>query len=131
MTSITVQYQKKVKSSRNITPGWIRELDYAREISLFWKRMWIQCDKPTSGVVSRFKMHKKKYRHPLGSLKSKRNTYINSPYANVYLETTTMCTGMSFLNKEINYPVAIYCDCDDNTYIVSYLKQPTMMYIIV
>ena len=30
-TLITVQYQKKVTSSRSITPGWNRELDYARE----------------------------------------------------------------------------------------------------
>ena len=43
-TSITVQYQRKVTRSRNITSGWNRELDYARESSLFWKRMWIQCD---------------------------------------------------------------------------------------
>ena len=38
-TSITVQYQKKVTTSRNITPGWNREVHYARESSLFWKRM--------------------------------------------------------------------------------------------
>ena len=76
-TSITVQYQRKVTSSRNITPGWNRELDYARESSLFWKRMWIQCDKPISGVVHGLKCTTKtKYRHLLRSLKSKRNKYI-------------------------------------------------------
>ena len=41
-TSITVQYQRKVTSLRNITTGWNRELDYARESSLFWILMWIQ-----------------------------------------------------------------------------------------
>ena len=38
-TSITVQYQNKVTSWRNITPDWNRELDYARERLLFWKWM--------------------------------------------------------------------------------------------
>ena len=67
-TSITVQYQRKVTSSRNITPGWNREL-YARESSLFWKRMWIQCDKPISGVVHGLKCTTKtKYRHVLRSI---------------------------------------------------------------
>ena len=58
-TSFTVQYQKKITSSRNITPGWNRELDYARESSLFWKRMWTQYDKPISGVVHGFKCTRK------------------------------------------------------------------------
>ena len=44
-TSITIQYIK------NCPPGWNRELDYARESSLYEKRMWIQCDKLISGVV--------------------------------------------------------------------------------
>ena len=94
-TSITVQYQWKVTNSRNKTPGWNRELDYARESSLFWKRMWIQCDKPISGVLYGLKCAMKpKHRHILRSLKNQGRHILNSPYTNAYLEITTRCTGM-------------------------------------
>ena len=27
-------------------PGWDAEMDYAREESLYWHNIWIQCDRP-------------------------------------------------------------------------------------
>ena len=32
-------------------PGWDAEMDYAREESLYWHNIWIQCDRPNSGII--------------------------------------------------------------------------------
>ena len=32
-------------------PGWDAEMDYAREESLFSHNIWIQCDRPDSGII--------------------------------------------------------------------------------
>ena len=32
-------------------PGWDAEKDYAREESLYWHNIWIQCDRPDSGII--------------------------------------------------------------------------------
>ena len=119
-TSITVQYQRKVTSSRNITPGWNQELDYARESSLFWKRMWIQCEKTISGVVHGLKCTTKtKYRHILRSLKSIRNKYIKQSICQRVLRNNNKVywNEIRKIRKSTIQLTYIIDDCDDNTYI--------------
>ena len=31
--------------------GWDAEMDYARGLSLYWHNIWIQCDRPDSGII--------------------------------------------------------------------------------
>ena len=43
-----------VKNNRKTPPtipGWDAEMDYAREESLYWHNIWIQCDRPDSGII--------------------------------------------------------------------------------
>ena len=130
-TSITVQYQKKVTSSPNITPGWNQELDYARESSLFWKRMWIQCDKPISGVVYDFKCTSKtKYKYILRSFKTMRNKYIKqSIYHRVLRNKNRMYwNAILKIRKSTTQLPSIIDVCDDNTYIVSVFKTTSNNY---
>ena len=54
-------------------PGWDAEMDYAREESLYWHSIWIQCDRPDSGIM---KKCRSAYHYMLRSLKKEREKNI-------------------------------------------------------
>ena len=58
-------------------PGWDAEMDYAREESLYWHNIWIQCDRPNSGIIyDIMKKCRSVYHYMLRSLKKKREKNI-------------------------------------------------------
>ena len=53
-------------------PGWNIEMNYAREESLFWRHLWVQCDKPNTGIVYNIMKHGRDvYHYLLHSLKKR------------------------------------------------------------
>ena len=87
--------------------------------------MWIQCDKPISGVVHGLKCTTKtKYRHILRSLKSKRNKYIKQSIWQRVLRNNNKVYWneiRKMRKSTIQFP-SIIDDCDDNTHIVGLFK---------
>ena len=69
-----------VKNNRKTPPtipGWDAEMDYAREESLYWHNIWIQCDRPNSGIIyDIMKKCRSVYHYMLRSLKKKREKNI-------------------------------------------------------
>ena len=58
-------------------PGWDAEMDYAREESLYWHNIWIQCDRPNSGIIyDIMKKCRSVYHYMLRSLKKKQEKNI-------------------------------------------------------
>ena len=86
--------------------------------------MWIQCDKPISGVVHGLKCTTKtKYRHILRSLKSKSKCIKQSICQRVLRNNNNVYWNEIFkIRKSTTQLPSIIDDCDDNTYIVSLFK---------
>ena len=58
-------------------PGWDAEMDYAREESLYWHNIWIECDRPDSGIIyDIMKKCRSVYHYMLRSLKKQRDDKI-------------------------------------------------------
>ena len=58
-------------------PGWDAEMDYAREESLYWHNIWIQCDRPNGGIIyDIMKTCRSVCHYMLRSLKNKRENNI-------------------------------------------------------
>ena len=58
-------------------PGWDAEMDYAREELLYWHNIWIECDRPDSGIIyDIMKKCRSVYHYMLRFLKKQRDDKI-------------------------------------------------------
>ena len=70
-----IPHKSRANSQGNIIPGWCTEMNCAREESLFWHHIWVQCDRPNNGTVYNImKKCRATYHYMLRSLKKARNT---------------------------------------------------------
>ena len=82
VTSLIVAMNKHIigkassRPAKNI-PGWNIEMNCAREESLFWHHIWVQCNKPNTGIVYNIMKHcRLVYHYMLRSLKKKKKEKI-------------------------------------------------------
>ena len=62
---------------RKAIPGWSSELDVARENSLLWHCIWMECNRPEDGTVYNImKKCRSTYHYMLRSLKKKKQSEI-------------------------------------------------------
>ena len=93
----------KYKRKRPPTiPGWDDEMDYAREESLYWHNIWIECDRPDSGIIYEImKKYRSVYHYMLRSLKKQRDDKIRVAISKEALQSSkdTYWSKVDFIRK--------------------------------
>ena len=80
-------------------PCWDAEMDYAREESLYWHNIWIQCDRSNSGIIyDIMKKCRSVYHYMLRSLKKEQEKNIKVAISKDSLKTN-QGTKLSVLEK--------------------------------
>ena len=77
------------RKQHNVIPGWDNEMNCAREESLFWHHIWIECSKPISGIVYDIMCRcRSVYHYKLRALKKKKQNKIRIAISKKALQDT-------------------------------------------
>ena len=75
---------------KKVIPGWDAEMDCAREESLLWHHIWVQCDKPATGIVHDIMQKcRSLYHYKLRNLKKQKHAKIKSAVSRKVLKSST------------------------------------------
>ena len=79
MTQIVISPKSSNSAKKNVIPGWDNTIDCAREVSLLWHYIWVQCERPTTGIVYKIMQKcRSDYHYMLRLLKKKKNVKIRT-----------------------------------------------------
>ena len=71
-----------LRSTKGRIPGWSEHVEPARQKSLFWHEIWVNCDRPRSGTVANImRKTRASYHYAIRLVRKRENEIINKHFA--------------------------------------------------